>query len=232
MRILKTRGIKPSQLIILLVDEPYSHERDEVIIGWARPLKKALPELVLFEDPIYANPEEAIMDMYEVSDILCPNTIRTVNFGHKPFFLNYKAKGKTLWLYSCSGPARSLDPVAYHRGQMWHCFEMGAKGAFYWALGCGGGIGDSWHAFNQSGVEYSPYFVSQTDTMDAKQSEGVREVECAHLLAVRPLAQWHRNSFVLEIYTYPVRIQKSVSLKVGDGILLPSSPAVRNSDSC
>ncbi|MBQ9369141.1 MAG: discoidin domain-containing protein [Victivallales bacterium] len=172
---LKTRGIKPSQLIILLVDEPFSHERDRVIVGWGRPLKKALPELVLFEDPIYANPEEAIMDMYEVSDILCPNTIRTVNFGHKPFFLNYKAKGKTLWLYSCSGPARSLDPVAYHRGQMWHCFEMGAKGAFYWALGCGGGIGDSWHAFNQSGVEYSPYFVSQTDTMDAKQSEGVRE---------------------------------------------------------
>ena len=172
---LETRGIKPSQLIILLVDEPYSHERDEVIIAWARPLKKALPELVLFEDPIYAKPEEAIMDMYELSDILCPNTVRTVRFGHKPFFLNYKAKGKTLWLYSCSGPARLLDPVAYHRGQMWHCFEMGAKGAFYWALGCGGGIGDSWHAFKQPGVEYSPYFVSQTDTMDAKQSEGVRE---------------------------------------------------------
>ncbi len=175
LEFLKGRGIKPSQLIILLVDEPYGHERDTVIIGWGKPLKKALPELVLFEDPIYAKPEEAIMEMYEVSDILCPNTIKTVRNGHKPFFLNYKAKGKTLWLYSCSGPARLLDPVAYHRGQMWHCFEMGAKGAFYWALGCGGGIGDSWHAFKQPGVEYSPYFVSQTDTMDAKQSEGVRE---------------------------------------------------------
>ena len=175
LEFLKTRGIASSQLIILLVDEPYNHSRDEVIIGWGRPLKKALPELVLFEDPIYTKPEEAIMEMYDIPDILCPNTLKITMRDQKPFFLNYKAKGTTLWLYSCSGPARILDPIAYHRGQMWNCFEMGAKGAFYWALGCGGGIGDSWHAFKQPGTEYSPYFVSQTDTMDAKQSEGVRE---------------------------------------------------------
>ena len=45
----------------------------------------------------------------------------------------------------------------------------------FWAFGCGGGQGDSWHAYAQPGTEYSPYFVSPTGTMPAKQSEGIRE---------------------------------------------------------
>lgn len=52
---------------------------------------------------------------------------------------------------------------------------MNAKGSFYWAFGCGGGAGDSWHAYAQPGVEYSPYYVSKTDVMHSKQSEGIRE---------------------------------------------------------
>ena len=91
------------------------------------------------------------------------------------FYLKQRDRGKTLWLYACAGPSRLLDPVSYYRAQEWQCFTLGAKGAFYWAFGCGGGRGDSWHAYAQPGHEYSPYYVSKTDTMAAKQSEGIRE---------------------------------------------------------
>ena len=42
-------------------------------------------------------------------------------------------------------------------------------------MGCGGGIGDSWRAYAQSGIEYSPYFVGPDSVLDGKHSEAVRE---------------------------------------------------------
>ena len=63
----------------------------------------------------------------------------------------------------------------YHRVQSWYAYEIGAVGTFFWAFGCGGGIGDSWASYTQPGTEYSPYFVSQTTTMHSKHSEALRE---------------------------------------------------------
>ena len=117
--------------------------------------------------------------MFEQSDILCPSTVQMTNAedpeAFMKFFTDYREKGKTLWLYSCHGPSRLLDPITYHRGQEWRAFAMGAEGTFYWALGCGGGIGDSWHPFRQPGTEYSPFMVSPKGPMDAKHSESLRE---------------------------------------------------------
>ncbi|NOY81960.1 MAG: DUF4091 domain-containing protein [Kiritimatiellaeota bacterium] len=100
-----------------------------------------------------------------------------VNQGEKfrRFYLDQKTRGRTLWLYSCSGPAKQLDPCAYHRGQMWWALRMGATGCFYWAFGCGGGIGDSWRAYAQPRTEYSPFFVGQKKVTAGKHMEAIRE---------------------------------------------------------
>ncbi len=178
--LLKERGIESKRVILLLVDEPYDKERDERIIVWAKAVRASKSGFVLYEDPIWSKPELGSPEMYMSSDILCPNTMQMTNSENpeafKKFFTDYRDKGITLWLYSCSGPARELDPITYHRGQEWRAFEMGAEGSFYWALGCGGGIGDSWHPFKQPGTEYSPFMVSpDKGPTDAKQSEGIRE---------------------------------------------------------
>ncbi|NMA40385.1 MAG: hypothetical protein GX937_09435 [Lentisphaerae bacterium] len=174
---LKKTGMQPRQLVVLLWDEPYSHEHDRVIITWAKAIRAVNPGIVLFEDPIYRKPEEGLPEMYELCDVLCPQTPMLLTYGEpfKQFYLKQRDAGRELWLYSCSGPAKLLDPIAYHRAQKWRAFEMGAKGSFYWALGCGGGQGDSWNAYSQPGREFSPYFVSQTTVMDGKHSEAVRE---------------------------------------------------------
>ncbi len=176
-RHLKGQGLTPGQLVILLVDEPHARGQDAVIVAWAAAVRAADLGVVLFEDPTYTDPAKGDPAMFAASDVLCPNTPMMLAQGEKfrDFYRRQQAAGKTLWLYSCSGPAKLLDPVAYHRAQAWLAFQMGAVGSFYWALGCGGGIGDSWHAYAQADSEYSPYFVSPDSVMEGKHSEAVRE---------------------------------------------------------
>ncbi len=177
MRHLKKQGLTSGQLVILLVDEPHELKQDAVIVTWAAAVRAANLGVVLFEDPTYENPAKGDPAMYASSDVLCPNTPMMLAQGEpfRAFYRKQQAAGKTLWLYSCSGPAKLLDPVTYHRAQAWLAFQMGAEGSFYWAFGCGGGIGDSWHAYSQAYSEYSPYFVSPDSVLEGKHSEAIRE---------------------------------------------------------
>ena len=177
---LRDHGIPTSKVVLLLVDEPCFEERDKRIIAWAKPIRASKTGFVILENPIWVKPEEGDPEMYASCDILCPNTVFMHNSedveAYRKFYLDYRDKGMTLWLNSCSGPARLLDPVTYHRGQEWRAFEMSAEGSIFWAFGCGGSIGDSWHPFRQTSPEYSPFMVSpDKGPMDAKHSEALRE---------------------------------------------------------
>ena len=115
--------------------------------------------------------------MFEVCTTLCPNTPMMLAQGDafREFYEAQRKAGRRLWLYSCSGPAKLLDPIAYHRAQKWWAMRVGATGSFYWALGCAGGSGNSWNAYAQTGVEYSPFFVGPTSVMTGKHMEAIRE---------------------------------------------------------
>lgn len=168
-------GLGARAFVLLPYDEPATPAADAQALEWCRALKAADARFVIFEDPTHADPKKADASLYAASDVLCPN-MRQFHTGEKAsFFLDWQKQGKELWLYSCSGPSRTFDPLTYYRTQGWYAWRLGAKGTFFWALGCGGGIGDSWHAFAQTGTEYSPFFVSPTGAMASKQSEAVRE---------------------------------------------------------
>jgi hypothetical protein len=171
------QGLKPDQLVILLVDEPHDRKQDAVIVTWAAAVRAADLGVALFEDPTYENPAKGDPAMFAACDVLCPNTPMMLAQGEpfRAFYRAQQAAGKTLWLYSCSGPAKLLDPITYHRAQAWLAFQMGAEGSFYWAFGCGGGIGDSWRAYAQAYSEYSPYFVGPDSVTESKHSEAIRE---------------------------------------------------------
>ena len=177
VRHMEKQGLKARQLVILLVDEPHELSQDEVIVNWATAVRAANLGVVLFVDPTYTDPRKGDPAMFAAHDVLCPNTPMMVAQGKpfRDFYLRQKEAGKTLWLYSCSGPAKLLDPITYHRAQAWLAFQIGAEGSFYWAFGCGGGIGDSWRAYAQAYSEYSPYFVAPDSVMEGKHSEAIRE---------------------------------------------------------
>ena len=177
---LRKRNFPTEKVVLLIIDEPWDNEKDRTFITWAKPIIAAKTGFQLFEDPVHADHSKALPEIYGLSDILCPNRVLIIGNAdpkaYRDFFMKFREQGKKLWLYSCSGPSRLLDPISYYRAQAWEAFSMGAEGSFFWALGCGGGINDSWRPFMQTQNEYSPYFVSpNNDTMPAKQSEAIRE---------------------------------------------------------
>ena len=171
----QAQGIAPSQIKLLLVDEPRSDGQDQIIIAWAKAIHAAQPELVIWNDPIHADPAQADPQFYAQSDVLSPNMSRFLSGGkpYQDFFVARQRAGCELWFYSCSGPAKLLDPASYWRGQFWLNLKYGGKGSCYWAFG--DEAGGSWNAYVQPRAAYSPLFLSQTTVTDAKQMEAIRE---------------------------------------------------------
>jgi hypothetical protein len=169
------QGIKPGQIMILLVDEPSRPEQDEVIVAWAKAIHAAQPEMVIWNDPLHQEPEGAAADFYATSNVLCPNANRFLGGGqaYQDFFVAQQQAGRDLWFYSCSGPAKLLDPATYWRGQFWLNIRYGGKGSCYWAFG--DEAGNSWNAYAQARASYSPLFLSKTQVTDAKPMEAIRE---------------------------------------------------------
>ena len=187
MAYVRETGFNPKNVVVLLYDEPSREEQAKKIMEWARPIKERCPEFTIFEDPCFNDPRPVDPEFFKLSDVLCPMTrmIHAMwkfpqedpNFkgNFRDFYVQKRKEGAELWLYSCSGPSRTLDPITYHRGQFWRCVDMGAVGSMYWAFGCGGGIGNSWQPYAHKHNEYSPYFVGQDAPTNAKHNEAVRE---------------------------------------------------------
>jgi hypothetical protein len=171
----QAQGIRPSQIMILLVDEPSRAEQDQIIIAWAQAIHAAQPELVIWNDPVHAEPAKAMPELYTTSTVLSPNTYRFLGGGqpYQDFFVAQQRAGRELWFYSCSGPAKLLDPAAYWRGQFWLNLKVGGKGSCYWAFG--DEAGNSWDAYAQPRASFSPLFLSKTTVTDAKHMEALRE---------------------------------------------------------
>lgn len=187
MAYVKSTGFNPKDVVVLLFDEPYNEEHANRVVEWSRPIKANCPDFTLFQDPNFTDPRPINPEFFKVNDIICLNTplMHEVWTFEKPdpnfadnfrdFYVEKREEGTELWLYSCRGPSRTLDPVTYHRGQFWRAIDIKATASMYWAWGCGGGIGDSWQPYSQTSVEYSPYFVGKTTSTNAKHNEAVRE---------------------------------------------------------
>lgn len=169
--------IDPGKLAVLLVDEPHQASQVETIIAWAKAIQAATPEVIIWEDPTYKDPREADIEMFETMDVMCPNLPIFMSGSEeaRQFYVDQQAAGRELWFYSCSGPARLLDPYSYFRGQFWWAVEYDAKGSHYWAFGDEAQSGNSWNAYLATRNQYSPLFITPTSITDGKQMEAIRE---------------------------------------------------------
>ncbi|MCX7428500.1 MAG: hypothetical protein NTW96_23100, partial [Planctomycetia bacterium] len=173
---LRTKGIGPDRLGLLIHDEPNEGVDVEPLVVWARAIRAAEPDVLIWLDPIYRQPAKAPPALFETSDVLCPNRPMWLAGGKAfaEFYLDQQRQGRTLHFYSCSGPARLLDPYSYYRLQAWHCWQIGAKGSFFWAYGDNGGA-SSWNEYLAKGGAYTPLFIDEATVTPGKQMEAVRE---------------------------------------------------------
>jgi hypothetical protein len=175
-RHVESRGVRPSQLGVLLVDEPGDTRRSRAAISWAKAIRQAQPDVIVFEDPTWSDPRQATPGLYENSTMLCPNRLAWIanRLLFEQVFLAQQRAGKLLAFYSCSGPARAMDPYSYYRLQAWDCFRYGAVHEGFWAFGDTGG-GSAWNEFEASGAGYTPQYLGPEGCVTSKQMEAIRE---------------------------------------------------------
>ncbi len=169
-------GVKPSQLALLLVDEPHRRAQDETILAYARVIQRAAPEVIVWEDPTWREPWKGLPQMFEACDVLCPNTPMWIAQGKRfaEFYVRQRRAGRKLWFYSCSGPAKLLDPYAYHRMQEWFCWKYRAEGSCFWAFGDSSGA-SSWNEYAAKRGAFTPVFLDATSVTAGKHMEAIRE---------------------------------------------------------
>ncbi|MCD6359462.1 MAG: hypothetical protein J7M38_01275, partial [Armatimonadetes bacterium] len=173
---LEDLGIDPSRLAVLTIDEPHSQEQYDAIMDWARAIKAAGTGIRIFEDPTAREPE-GLEAMYRLCDILCPNRprIMTLPPWYREQVQQAKARGTQMWLYSCSGPARSFDPFSYYLAQEWDAFRLGANGSAFWCFSDTGGV-SCWNEYPVQGAgPYCPSYIDDTSVTTAKYLEAIRE---------------------------------------------------------
>jgi len=182
---LRRRGIEPSRLMLLLVDEPHDRPPEEATVAWAKAIHAAAPAVAIFADPTREDPREALPAFYDACDVYCPNRPMMLALGDsfERFYRDLRARGKRLSLYSCSGPTRLLDPYSYYRLQAWDCFRLDAEGSFFWAFGDTGG-GSSWNEYMTEGTSYAPIFLDERTVTPGKHMEAIHESAQDHACLV------------------------------------------------
>lgn len=173
---LRSKGIGPDRLGLLIHDEPHEGSDIRPLLAWARAIRAAEPEVLIWEDPTYRQPAAAPAELFEVCSVLCPNRPMWLA-GGEPFARFYhqqQAAGRTLQFYSCSGPARLLDPYAYYRLQAWQCWQEGATGSFFWSFSDNSGA-SSWNEYLATSGPYTPLFLDDATVTAGKQMEAIRE---------------------------------------------------------
>ena len=169
-------GKDPSQLGVLIYDEPSNKTQYDLIVAWAKAIEAAAPELVTFEDPQPTEYVDAPV-MFQSVDILCPYRAPFLDREqrYRDMFLEAQRQGKELWFYNASGPARTFDPYSYYLVQAWHAFAIGGKGSHFWAFGDNSRV-SCWNEYPAEGPgPYCPSYIDETSVTTSKYMEAVRE---------------------------------------------------------
>ena len=172
---LRELGLQPSQLGLLIKDEPRDPAGYTITQQWSAAIHAAEPDILTFVDPIPAKPD-GMVPMLEAVNILCPQRAHWMTYDWvPPLYLDQQAQGRELWFYSCSGPARTFDPFSYYLLQEWHCFAVGGKGSGFWAFSDTSGV-SVWNEYLTSGPgPYCPLYLDDTSVTTGKWMEGIRE---------------------------------------------------------
>ena len=169
--------LKPSQLGLLLVDEPMNDKQDVIVTKWAKAIKASNAGLTIFTDPRWKRPDKTkSQEAITLADIACPTLDEYLPGGEevKEYWKQRQLAGQELWFFMCMGPTRTFDPYMYYRLMSWHAFANGAKGVAFWSF-VQRATPSSWNEYIASGDPYTPVFIEPDDITDGIHWEAVRE---------------------------------------------------------
>lgn len=174
---MREKGLKPSQLALLIQDEPMTKRQYDIIVAWSKAIKAAEPELKIWEDPQPTEAKDPVA-MLEACDIIAPYRGQYLSNlkGWLPgLYEEMRLKGKDISFYNADGPARTFDPYSYYLLQQWHLFANGGSGSCFWAFSDDGGV-NNWNEYPaKTNGPYCPYYLDETSITGAKYMEAIRE---------------------------------------------------------
>jgi hypothetical protein len=172
---LRALKVDPRKLGLLLLDEPSTEEQNQTIIAWMDAIKAGAPEIGIFTDPT-AHRIDQLEHQQAITgaDIVCPYFKSYLKGGPAvaSFLEKGRQNGQETWFYSCSGPAKTLDPYLYYRMLCWQAFAHDATGVGYW---CFGRETNSWNVYTAEQVPYSPAFFDPDTVTDGIHFQAIRE---------------------------------------------------------
>jgi len=177
---LRTKGIAPERVAMLVRDEPTSEQELQIILDTGRAIKKGEPRFKIWNDIHYPNPLDAppiLSDvMRDACDIQCFNTQHFLASPDETlaFKKQESREGLQWWTYTGAGAHRLADPYVAWQLRFWLCFDTGLTGAHFWAFGDGGG-GFSWNEYFNTSTTRSPLYLDAEQITIGKSLEAMRE---------------------------------------------------------
>ena len=176
-RYLRSKGISPDKVMILIQDEPNSKAELERILRVGRAIKRG-SDFKIFNDLHFGDPTEApaiIGDVLrEASDVQCFNVRHMLSHPdiYDAFMKQHSREGLEWWCYGNAD--RVSDPYVGWLLWGWFCFDKGLTGAQWWAFssGCGG---SSWNEYFNTRCSYTPLYLAEDSVTTGKSMEAMRE---------------------------------------------------------
>ena len=120
VRHLQTKGLPPERLGLLIHDEPHEGSDTGPLVAWATSDSRCRAEGPDLGGPHLSGSRQGSRGAVRGLRQSCAPTVRCGWSGarhSRTSIAPSRAAGRTLQFYSCSGPAKLLDPYSYHRLQ-------------------------------------------------------------------------------------------------------------------
>ncbi len=179
----KSKGLKPSQIQLNILDEPQTNAHYDILEKWIAAVKAANTGITIFSDPSEIARNKTfgrISTSLKDADVICSHLVQHIeeynsNKDIRKVFEDHLKKNGELWLYFCIQPNRDFDP-SYFRLQPWQAFILNATGSGFWSFSDTSRLDSNWNPYtNLFRYDYSPAYISPDSVTPAKQMEAIRE---------------------------------------------------------
>lgn len=174
-------GRSPEEFDLSIKDEPRDAEAARIIERWSAAIRASGAGFRLWTDPIWENAYAIPQSLVGSVDSVAIN----LSFAERPSTRYWEwmrllaAKGKTVEIYACDGPARRLDPYVYYRLAAWRATFAGATTLSFWSLTfTGESYSDNEFAAGIDSMQplsYSPFFINRDTIRPGKHLEAIAQ---------------------------------------------------------
>jgi len=175
----RSLGIKPGQIVLNLVDEPWTDTHFAIIRDWAQAIKKGTSDILIYANRINdtksAGEARPFVDIINPGFVEGPEMSDITDYKEAITILKKMNTQKLFWFYSCSGPTRFFDPTGYFRAQPWMAFLCGAEGSFFWSYADGSGNGGSYNEYTAKDGSFTPVYIADNVINSSKHWEAAME---------------------------------------------------------